>query len=215
MHDYLDGKYPITCNWACHRARGSAGGTDYGMMVGTPILASFSGTLFSFYETATNLNKASLTSDANPALVFWHLHLSAFVPNGHYNEGDIIGYSGGRYQAHGSGTSTGPHLHVHAYYNGVIHDVHDYFTVPAGLPGTPITPTPTPPPKRREKKMGAFYRIATGQGAGSIFWQPTPGAKLIALDGTTWTAYAAQGNVYADYDAQVIQQLMRDTGTVA
>ena len=140
MHNPWDGNWPLVCDWACHLARGSAGGDDYAMVVGTPVTASFSGTLRNVYDTATNLNKAELTADFDPALSFYHLHVSQFVAEGHYNEGDVIAYSGGAHGAHGSGTATGPHLHVNAFYGSAIHDVHDYFsTTTAGSGSAPIT----------------------------------------------------------------------------
>ena len=152
-----DDKYPLVCDWACHIARGSSGGDDYAMPVGTPILASFDGNL-------TNRPPLQYPASGNVAILtrpdgvaFYHLHLSQFVAPGPYREGNIIGYSGGALGAPGSGQSTGPHLHVNAFNaTGQIHDIHDYYgadTASSGTP-TPITPTPTPtPPPTHEGNM--------------------------------------------------------------
>jgi murein DD-endopeptidase MepM/ murein hydrolase activator NlpD len=75
-------------------------------------------------------NVAILTR--SDGLAFYHLHLSRFVTPGAVKEGDIIGYSGGAKGAPGSGSSTGPHLHVNAYLHGVVRDIHDFFTTTAG-----------------------------------------------------------------------------------
>ena len=141
MHNYLDGNYRITCDWNCHLARGSAGGTDYAMAVGTPIYASFDGEL-------TNRPPVQYPASGNVAILtradgiaFYHLHLSKFVNPGPVKQGNIIGYSGGAVGAPGSGQSTGPQLHINAYSGITIHDTHDYYTTSAGTSGTPITPT--------------------------------------------------------------------------
>ena len=138
MHNPWDGNWPLVCDWECHLGRGSAGGDDYAMPVGTPVTAAFSGTLRNVYDATQNLNKAELTADHDPKLSFYHLHVSRFAPAGHYDEGDVIAWSGGAPGAHGSGTATGPHLHVNAFYAGVIRDVHDYFTSTASTETKPI-----------------------------------------------------------------------------
>ena len=164
MQNYLDGNYPITCDWACHIARGSAGGTDYGMRVGTPILASFDGTLINRppgqYPASGNV--AILTR--NDGLAFYHLHLSQFVTPGPVSQGNTIGYSGGAVGAPGSGESTGPHLHINAYVGNTIHDVHDFYTTTTGTgTGTPITPIPpTATTEQDEPTMYLVRRVADG-----------------------------------------------------
>lgn len=136
MRNPWDGNYRISCDWTCHVTRipPSGGGTDYAMSVGTPIIASFDGIL-------TNRPPVQYPASGNVAILtradgleFYHLHLDRFVAPGPVKEGDVIGYSGN------TGHSTGPHLHVNAYYQGVMRDVHDFFgtTTTAGSGGTPI-----------------------------------------------------------------------------
>lgn len=136
MHNPWDGKYPLVCDWTCHvtRTPPSSGGDDYAMNTGTPVIAAFDGVL-------TNRPPVQYPASGNVAILsradgldFYHLHLNSFVTPGPVHEGDIIGYSGN------TGHSTGPHLHVNAYYNGVIRDVHDFYTTTttAGSGETPI-----------------------------------------------------------------------------
>lgn len=133
--------FSISCDWECHvtRTPPSGGGTDYRMSVGTPIYAAFDGVL-------TNRPPVQYPASGNVAiltradgLAFYHLHLSRFVTPGLVKERQLIGYSGGALGAPGSGASTGPHVHVNAYFKGVIRDIHDFFTTTAGSGGTPIT----------------------------------------------------------------------------
>ncbi|MET4703102.1 hypothetical protein [Frigoribacterium sp. UYMn621] len=151
IHNYWSG-WRVSCDWACHRARGSAGGTDYAVGVGTVIQASFDGTLTNYYSPVTNLARAVLRRA--DGMAFYHLHLSAFSDGTHntgspraVRQGDNIGYTGGRVGAWGAGTATGPHLHANAFdAHGTMCDVHAFFTGTAGSGGTPITPTPTATP---------------------------------------------------------------------
>lgn len=153
-------RYQISCNWECHIARGSSGGTDYIMNVGTVIPASFDGMLTNRppVQYPGSGNVAILTR--NDGLAFYHLHLSRFVLPGPVREGATIGYSGGAVGAVGSGQSTGPHLHINAYIGEQIRDVHDFYTptptAPAGTGGTPIIPT-----VRRPHSM-IIYNTGTG-----------------------------------------------------
>ena len=131
----------VSCDWPCHIARGSGGGTDYAVSVGTPIQASFDGVL-------TNRPPVQFPASGNTAILtradgvaFYHLHLSAFVSPGPVSQGDVIGYTGGAYGAPGSGSSTGPHLHANAFVENAIRDVHDFFITTASSNATPISPT--------------------------------------------------------------------------
>jgi hypothetical protein len=141
-------------NWAQHIANGI---TDHGddelFAVGTPIVAPFSGTVRNHARPESAPFQAlyitTITSDADPSVSMEFMHLSQFVPEGHYAEGDTIGLSGGAYRALGSGRATGPHIHVNSIINGVISPYTDAFaalgTTTAGT-GTNIPITPTPPP---------------------------------------------------------------------
>jgi murein DD-endopeptidase MepM/ murein hydrolase activator NlpD len=104
---------PITSDWTAHKERGSLGGIDFDAPVGTPIIATMSGTITNLPNNGTGGNTVTVLSDNG-----WkeqYLHLSKFArSNGaRIRAGAIIGYSGGAVGASGSGASTGPHIHWH------------------------------------------------------------------------------------------------------
>jgi len=111
-------KWPVSCDWKCHRDRGSLGGIDYPVGVGSIIRAPIGGNLHNIPLNGGNGNTAVLTYNGDGDRLEF-LHLSRFTParNG-VREGEIIGYTGGAKGTVGSGNSTGPHLHVHAVVNG-------------------------------------------------------------------------------------------------
>lgn len=91
-------------------------GVDIPVPVGTPILAPFSG-LVTTRQGEDGGNEVILVS---PGLTVWFFHCSKFGKTGNVRMGDIIGFSGGKKGADGSGTSTGPHVHVGASRTGKI-----------------------------------------------------------------------------------------------
>jgi len=113
MSKYINtlSKYPITDGWAAHIARGSLGGIDFAVPVGTPIPAPTDGRIDNIPNNGSGGHTVTL----------WHadgsrdqfMHLSRFVAEGNVKQGDIIGYSGGKKGAPGAGSSTGPHIHWH------------------------------------------------------------------------------------------------------
>ena len=108
--NYFDGR-PISDGWAEHRARGSAGGVDYAVGVGTPILAPTDGQVSNIAYNGTGGHTVNLVSPNGYKTQF--MHCSQFVSEGWYAQGSVIGYTGGAKGADGSGSSTGPHCHVH------------------------------------------------------------------------------------------------------
>lgn len=106
-------KYRMSDGWAEHIARGSAGGIDYAMPVGTPITAPCDGRLENWNSGggAGYVAKFYHVDGTNQQDQF--LHLSKFAKPGYYKQGQVIGWSGGRPGAPGAGTSTGPHVHWH------------------------------------------------------------------------------------------------------
>lgn len=105
--------WKVSDDFAAHRARGSQGGTDYPVPVGTPIFSPFSGILTNSPNAGAAGNK--VTIDLGNGWKFVAMHLSRFRDdlNGkRVMAGQIIGYTGGAKGAPGAGSSTGPHLHV-------------------------------------------------------------------------------------------------------
>ena len=121
--------YPISDDWAAHRARGSLGGTDWATPVGTPIYAPNPGEVRYEYGNGSGGYIISLSLANSPGYVLQFLHCSAFAGSNRYvSEGELIGYTGGAKNAPGSGSSTGAHVHVHLVDpNGVREDVLPWF----------------------------------------------------------------------------------------
>ena len=149
----------ISCDDACHKRRGSLGGTDYVVGVGTPVYAMFSG-MARFRVAGTGGWTVSIERDVDHQ-VGELMHLSranGFVLGGArlaVTEGDLVAWSGGRKGAPGSGSATGPHLHAHVYVNGVRYGMEEYLANPAWAGGTPI-PIITESNRRRKKTMLAL-----------------------------------------------------------
>ena len=133
----------ISCDDACHKRRGSLGGTDYAVGVGTPVYAMFSG-MARYRVAGTGGWTITIDRDGNP-----HrgetMHLSranGFVLGGashHVTESDLIAWSGGVKGAPGSGSASGPHLHAHVYVNGTRYGMEEYLANPQWAGGgTPI-----------------------------------------------------------------------------
>ena len=112
--NYFDGQ-PISDGWAAHRARGSLGGIDYAVGVGTPIRATCDGRVQNIPNNGTGGHTVTLwhTNGLGDGWRDQFMHLSGFVAEGNYKQGDVIGYSGGRAGSDGAGSSTGPHCHWH------------------------------------------------------------------------------------------------------
>ena len=109
--NYLN-KYRISNTWAQHLARGSKGGIDWACPVGTPILAPCDGRVDNIPYNGTAGHTVSFYHKANGDKTQF-MHLSKFVAEGNYKQGDVIGYSGGAKGSDGAGSSTGAHCHQH------------------------------------------------------------------------------------------------------
>ena len=146
----------ISCDDACHKRRGSLGGTDYAVGLGTPVYAMFSG-MARYRVAGTGGWTITINRDGNP-----HrgetMHLSranGFVLGGashHVNESDLIAWSGGVKGAPGSGSATGPHLHAHVYVNGIRYGMEEYLANPAWAGGGALIEE-----KESEKIMRVIY----------------------------------------------------------
>ncbi|WP_203909470.1 peptidoglycan DD-metalloendopeptidase family protein [Rhizocola hellebori] len=105
--------YPITDGWQEHLARGSLGGIDFAMPVGTGLPACGAGTVTNTPFNGTGGHTVTISHAEGYRSQY--LHLSQFLlANGTgVGAGAIVGLSGGAAGAPGSGSSTGPHVHWH------------------------------------------------------------------------------------------------------
>lgn len=134
----LNGNPRISCDNACHLSRGSAGGTDYAVVVGTPVYAPFAGKVVRQIHPLSGWRIGVLAPNGHD---FWGFHLSGWVAatGAQVSEGQLIAYSGGAVGHPGAGSSTGPHLHAHVSVRGVIWGMEEYLASPAGGGGNAIT----------------------------------------------------------------------------
>jgi murein DD-endopeptidase MepM/ murein hydrolase activator NlpD len=142
-----EGARPLSCDDACHHRRGSLGGEDYAMPVGTPLYAPCAGMARArvagtggWTVTITRANGDRVELMHNSAFVGMRLGGPAVA----VLTGQHVAYSGGRRGAAGAGSSTGPHSHQHVDVRGVgripLSRYLTTTTAPAGL-GVTVLPT--------------------------------------------------------------------------
>ncbi len=137
MYDPFTGKYVITNDWPEHIARGSLGGIDWAMPVGTPLPAPSDGNLTFIPFNGTGGHTAVITRPDGSRTQY--MHMSQFGITGPIRQGQTVGLSGGAYGAPGAGSSTGPHVHAHDITpNGVRVPPFTTGLQFAGLPTTPF-----------------------------------------------------------------------------
>lgn len=157
--------YPITGTWQEHLSRGSLGGIDFGMGVGTALPACGAGTIQNIPDNGTGGHTVTIYhADGYRSQ---YMHLSQFVlANGTaVGQGAIVGRSGGAVGAPGSGSSTGPHCHWHMIDpNGVRINPLDYVAAHPPTGGLPKTTTEQDgiPGTIFYKRMQNWLRITNG-----------------------------------------------------
>lgn len=85
-------------------------GIDYGVKVGTPIVAAANGTV-THTGTHRQYGYHVIINHGKKSTLYAHLSEILVKVGQPVNAGDVIGKSGGKKGAPGAGTSTGPHLH--------------------------------------------------------------------------------------------------------
>ena len=151
--------------WHLDNTEPDRGGVDLVAATGTPVLAPTGGTLTHVPNDGGAGNSCRFAHDDNPGWADVFSHLSSYVGvNGrHFNQGDVIAYSGNT-----GGTVDepyAPHLHRHLLKNEVRYNPWDYFS-------TNTTPTPTPLTIEDEdmrifkvvNAAGTTYYFAVGNG---------------------------------------------------
>lgn len=127
--------YPITCNWTCHRNRGSLGGIDRAMPKGTPLRAPDAAVVTFIPNNGTGGHTATFTFADGRKTQYMHLSRFEGASGRSVSQGTVVGYSGGVPGDAGAGTSTGAHLHAHSIVGGVrVAPLHE--GAPAGATGT-------------------------------------------------------------------------------
>lgn len=111
-HNPFDG-YAITGTWQEHLDRGSLGGIDYGMPVGTGLPAAGGGTVTNIPENGTGGHTVTIQHPDGYRTQYMHLSEFLLSDGATVAAGEIVGRSGGEPGAPGSGSSTGPHVHWH------------------------------------------------------------------------------------------------------
>jgi len=150
----------ISDDWQAHRSRGSLGGVDYAVGVGTPIKAPTDGVVSNIANNGTGGHTVNLTSANGWKTQF--MHCSRFVNAGNYKQGDVIGYTGGAAGSAGAGSSTGPHCHTHLIKpNGQRVNALDYVGKDFSG-GEPFTPKPIV----KDKKMNFREWLDSRNGVG-------------------------------------------------
>ncbi|QPE05319.1 peptidoglycan DD-metalloendopeptidase family protein [Microbacterium schleiferi] len=108
-------KYEVTCDWDCHRARGSRGGEDRRHPVGSPVLAPYDATVtYGMYDDGASYVQFKYTNGyAHQAI---HVQKDGRVPNGsRVAAGTSCAITDGRRGTFGAGTSTGQHCHFQGH----------------------------------------------------------------------------------------------------
>ncbi|WP_225795149.1 peptidoglycan DD-metalloendopeptidase family protein [Streptomyces aculeolatus] len=105
--------YPMTGSWQDHIDRGSLGGIDYAMSVGTGLPAAGAGVVRNIPYNGTGGHTVTITHSDGYRTQYMHLSQFLLADGASVAKGGTVGLSGGAAGAPGSGNSTGPHVHWH------------------------------------------------------------------------------------------------------
>ncbi len=106
---------------------GPHSGTDIPTNVGTPIHAPADGYVGRAHDSGgRGYSYIMLIHGDNLSTVYGHVSGFAVAEGKFVKRGDVIGYTGGAAGAHGSGLSSGPHLHFEVRKNNVAVDAMGY-----------------------------------------------------------------------------------------
>lgn len=105
-------RFGVTCDWNCHRSRGSLGGEDRAHPLGEPVLAPYDGVVtYGYYNDGASYVQIKYSNGyAHQAI---HVQKGSRVASGsRASEGTRVAISGGARGMDGAGTSSGPHVHL-------------------------------------------------------------------------------------------------------
>ncbi len=205
MRRPVDDSYPITGDRASHAEYGVGPATDYGVPVGTAVVAPFPGRTRSYITGAGGLGIILEGAKAT----FYGQHLSVRLAAGDYDEGERIALSGN------TGTqTTGPHLHCYVIINatGERLAMEEYLAQTAGGNDHPFTPDPAPEPSHHlEDDMPDPIAYAKGDKADEVYAIYT--AASDTNNPTQGGAYCARRYVLPG-ELAVVEQLGRVVLTI-
>jgi murein DD-endopeptidase MepM/ murein hydrolase activator NlpD len=141
-------------------ASGTHNGMDFGMPVGTPIMAVRGGIVSGAGNTDLAKGCYSygrwvlIKHDNGLSTLYGHLSASLVQTGQSVSAGQVIGYSGGMPGGDGSGYSTGPHLHLGLYATQAVQIIP--YTTSIGCKGTSI---PIAPPNGYLDPLAYFPRL--------------------------------------------------------
>lgn len=165
--------YPISDGWQAHIDRGSLGGIDYPMGVGTGVPACGSGTVGNIPYNGTGGHTVTIYHPNGYRTQYMHLSEFLLAEGTAVGAGAIVARSGGAAGAPGSGSSTGPHLHWHMIDpNGTRINPLVYLGGGGGLPKT-YTATDGVPGTIFWQRLQNWVRIDAGY-TGPIDGDPGP-----------------------------------------
>lgn len=146
-------------SWQNHlnRTGGHNGGVDVVAPIGTPVLAPTPGKWFHLPRNGTAGNSGVFKHDLNHNWSDVFSHLSRYVgySGQHFNQGDVIGYSGNT-------GGVAPHVHRHLLDpRGVRRNPWSYFSPASSSAGGSVTPIPAPAPAptpiRKKNRMNLVW----------------------------------------------------------
>ncbi|MGG7466603.1 M23 family metallopeptidase [Plantibacter sp. YIM 135347] len=174
----LDDNRDPYVSWQNHLARTGRGGVDLVASIGTPVLAPTPGVLQRVPNDGSAGNSSRFHHDQNPgwADVFSHLSGYVGVDGQHFNQGEIIAYTGD------SGAPGAPHLHRHLLDpSGTRRNPWDYFG-----PATPIL------------KEQDLPKIISVPGGTIAFVSETYGRKYTTVSGGEGFSIGSNRAVYGE-----------------
>jgi hypothetical protein len=148
-------------SWQNHlnRTGGHNGGVDLVAGIGTPVLAPTPGKWFHLPKNGTAGNSGVFKHDLNKGWSDVFSHLSRYVGayGQHFNQGDVIGYSGNT-------GGVAPHVHRHLLDpQGRRQNPWNYFSPVSTPSGGGATPIPTPVITRKKNRMNLVWdTVGTG-----------------------------------------------------
>lgn len=182
----------VSCDWDCHRARGSNGGEDRRHPEGSPIIAPWDATVtYGFYNDGASYVRFGYSNGYAHRAV--HVKATGRVPQGSQAaEGTRCALSDGRPGSFGAGTSTGQHIHFHGEHPDGYRIPWDQVPAPYQTAGENSRPINTEGflMSLSETQQRQMYEalVVGGQSAGAYY---TPEAIINVIRGEIAPAIAA------------------------